>query len=53
MRRYKDLPMDLADATPAPLAETLKVSRVFIIKHRNFSIYRFKSARRFNLISPN
>ncbi len=53
MRRYKDLPMDLADATLVALAETLGVSRVFTIKHRNFSIYRFKTTRRFNLIPQN
>ncbi len=53
MRCYKDLPMDLADATLVALAETLGVSRVFTLDHKDFSIYRFKHTRRFTLIPPN
>lgn len=52
MRRYKDLPMDLADATLVALAEALGISRVFTLDHRDFSIYRFKRTRRFILIPP-
>jgi predicted nucleic acid-binding protein len=52
MRRYKDLPMDLADATLVALAEALGISRVFTLDHKDFSIYRFKQTRRFSLISP-
>ena len=52
MRRYKDLPMDLADATLVALAEALGISRVFTLDHRDFSIYRFKQSRRFTLIPP-
>jgi predicted nucleic acid-binding protein len=50
MRRYKDLPMDLADATLVALAETLGISRVFTLDYKDFSIYRFKQTRRFTLI---
>ena len=52
MRRYKDLPMDLADATLVALAETLGISRIFTLDHKDFSIYRFKHTRRFTLIPP-
>jgi len=52
MRRYKDLPMDLADATLVALAGALGISRVFTLDHKNFSIYRFKQTRRFTLIPP-
>ena len=50
MRRYKDLPMDLADATLVASAETWGISRVFTLDNRDFSIYRFKQTRRFPLI---
>jgi len=52
MRRYKSLPMDLADATLVALAEALGVSRVFTLDHKDFSIYRIKQTRRFTLIPP-
>jgi predicted nucleic acid-binding protein len=52
MRRYKDLPMDLADATLVVLAEALGISRVFTLDRRDFFIYRFKRTRRFTLIPP-
>jgi predicted nucleic acid-binding protein len=50
MRRYKKLPMDLADATLVALAEALRISRVFTLDHKDFSIYRIKQTRRFTLI---
>ena len=50
--RYKDLPMDLADATLVALADALAISRVFTLDHKDFSIYRFKQTRRFTLIPP-
>jgi len=52
MRRYKDLPMDLADATMVVLAEALGISKIFTLDHKDFSIYRFKQTRRFTLIPP-
>jgi hypothetical protein len=50
MRRYKDLPMDLADATLVALAEASGISRVFTLDHKDFSLYRFRQTRRFTLI---
>jgi len=50
MRRYKDLPMDLADATLVALAEASGISRVFTLDQKDFSLYRFRQTRRFTLI---
>jgi predicted nucleic acid-binding protein len=50
MKQYRDLPMDLADATLVAVAEILEVPRIFTLDHKDFSIYRFKQKRRFTLI---
>ncbi len=50
MKQYRDLPMDLADATLVALADALDISKIFTLDHKDFSIYRFKGKRRFTLI---
>ena len=50
MKQYRDLPMDLADATIVALADVLGVSRIFTLDHKDFSVYRFKQRKRFTLI---
>ena len=50
MRQYRDLPMDLADATLVTLADALEIPKIFTLDHKDFSIYRFKQKRRFTLI---
>ena len=50
MRQYRDLPMDLADATLVALADILGIAKIFTLDHKDFSIYRFKQKRRFTLI---
>ena len=50
MKQYRDLPMDLADATLVVLADVLGVSKVFTLDHKDFSVYRFRQKRRFTLI---
>ena len=50
MKRYKDLPMDLADATLVTLADLLGISRIFTLDHKDFTIYRFQQKKRFTLI---
>ena len=50
MKQYRDLPMDLADATLVALAHALQVSKIFTLDQKDFSIYRFKQKRRFTLI---
>ncbi len=40
MRKYRDLPMDLADATLVHVAERECVQQVFTLDRRPFSVYR-------------
>src|SRR6266571_2713790 len=40
MRKYKDLPMDLADAALVRVAEREKLPRIFTIDRRDFEVYR-------------
>ena len=49
MRRYRDTPMDLADATLVAVAEVLDVARMFTL-NRDFQIYRWKGRRKFELV---
>jgi hypothetical protein len=50
MRKYRDLPMDLADAGLVRVAEREKISRVFTIDRRDFEIYRPRGIRRFTIL---
>jgi predicted nucleic acid-binding protein len=47
MRRYADLPMDLADASLVLLAESLGHGRILSTDQRDFRAYRWKSRRPF------
>jgi uncharacterized protein len=50
MKQYRDLPMDLANATLVALADILEVPKIFTLDHKDFTIYRFKQKKRFTLI---
>lgn len=50
MRKYSDNPMDLADASVVLIAEVLKVRSIFTLDRKDFSIYRPKHCRHFELI---
>lgn len=50
MKQYRNLPMDLADATLVAIAEHLEISKIFTLDHKDFFIYRFKQKRRFTLL---
>jgi len=50
MRKYRDLPMDLADAALVRVAERERVSRVFTIDRRDFELYRPRGVRRFTIL---
>jgi predicted nucleic acid-binding protein len=50
MRKYRDLPMDLADAGLVRVAEREKISRVFTIDRRDFELYRPRGIRRFAIL---
>lgn len=40
MRSYRNLPMDLADASLVRLAERERIRKVFTVDRRGFSVYR-------------
>lgn len=50
MKRYRNLPMDLADAALVRVAEREKIRRIFTLDRRDFSIYRPKGLGRFAII---
>ena len=47
MRKYSDLPMDLADASLVVLAESLGHGRIFSTDQRDFRTYRWKNRKPF------
>jgi predicted nucleic acid-binding protein len=50
MARYRDLPMDFADATLVALAEETGIERVFTLDRRDFTVYRLRNRRRFDIV---
>lgn len=50
MKKYKDLPMDLADAALVCAAEKRRMSRIFTLDRRDFSIYRLRDGEPFSLM---
>jgi hypothetical protein len=50
MRKYRDLPMDLADAALVAVAERERVARVFTLDRRDFELYRPHRVGRFQLL---
>lgn len=53
MHKYRDLPMDLADASLVVLAEELGEGRILSTDERDFRAYRWKNTKPFrNLLAP-
>ncbi|MBI2211844.1 MAG: PIN domain-containing protein [Deltaproteobacteria bacterium] len=50
MDRYRNVPMDFADATLVALAEELETDWVFTLDRRGFSTYRLGRRKAFQLI---
>lgn len=50
MKKYKDLPMDLADAALVAAAERDKIRRIFTLDRRDFEIYRPAKLGRFIIL---
>jgi predicted nucleic acid-binding protein len=50
MRKYADLPMDLADAALVRVAERDGVQTVFTMDRTDFAVYRLHGTKRFRLI---
>ena len=49
MKKYKDVPMDFADASLVYAAEKLKINEVVTID-KNFLIYRIGGRKKFKII---
>jgi predicted nucleic acid-binding protein len=50
MRKYRDLPMDLADAALVRVAERERLRRIFTVDRRDFQIYRPSRIGRFTIL---
>jgi hypothetical protein len=50
MRKYRDLPMDLADAALVRVAERERLRRIFTLDRRDFQIYRPSRLGRFAIV---
>lgn len=50
MQKYRDLPMDLADASLVVLAETIKENRILTTDRRDFSVYRWLNNQTFDIL---
>jgi predicted nucleic acid-binding protein len=50
MERYRNVPMDFADATLVALGEELDTDRVFTLDRRGFSTYRMNRRKPFRVI---
>ena len=50
MHKYRDLPMDLADAALVRVAERERLPKVFTIDRRDFQLYRPRGIRRFTIV---
>jgi uncharacterized protein len=50
MEKYRDLPMDLADASLVRVAEREDLTRIFTLDRRHFSVYRPGRRRRFSIL---
>ncbi len=50
MRKYRDLPMDLADAALVAVAERERINKIFTIDRRDFYVYEPAGMKRFEII---
>lgn len=50
MRKYRDLPIDLADAALVRVAERERLRRIFTVDRRDFQIYRPSRIGRFTVL---
>jgi predicted nucleic acid-binding protein len=50
MKRYRNVPMDFADATLVALGEELQTASVFTLDRRGFAVYRLNQRKPFQLV---
>lgn len=51
MEKYRDLPMDLADAALVRVAERESLTDIFTLDRKHFSLYRPGRRRRFSIVT--
>lgn len=51
LRKYADLPMDFADATLVRVADRDGLRDILTLDRRDFSVYRLKRGRSFNIVT--
>ena len=49
MERYRNVPMDYADATLVALGEELNTNRIFTLDRRGFSVFRLNQRKSFEM----
>ena len=50
MKKYRDRPMDFADATLVHLAQRESLSTIFTVDHSDFETYRIGGRKRFHVL---
>lgn len=50
MHRYRDRPMDFADATLVHLARRESLTTIFTVDHNDFETYRIEGRKRFRIV---
>lgn len=50
MTKYRDRPMDFADASLVRLAERESLSTIFTVDHSDFETYRISGTRKFRIL---
>lgn len=50
LKKYRDLPMDFADATLVALGEQMETDLIFTLDRHDFSVYRLNGKRRFEIL---
>jgi predicted nucleic acid-binding protein len=50
LKKYRDVPMDFADATLVALGEQLETNLIFTLDRRDFSIYRLNNKASFRIV---
>lgn len=49
MEKYRDIPMDFADATLVTLAEDIGIQEIFTLDKRGFTVYRIRGKKTFTV----
>ena len=50
MKKYNDLPMDLADGSLMVLAESQRIEKIFTLDHKDFNVYRLANRKKIKVL---